>query len=255
MALGLLAGPVAGDTSGPIAGWNGSIFEDVKTLPLSDTDFFNTDWGMHVTYAFTNYAGFLFELQYDADEMTNITFRPAGPHAGLEHSRQYLVRSILDYNDGTPNWGTPPAWIAAWASDATVSGIPVGTSELIPLFNVTGHATNTTPLNNSDIDVTLPEVWQILHIVNTGTYQVKAGDWIYKDRFQIDFKATPGLGRWWQQAVTTTVEIPASFFVATNDFIQNAAGLGIEHIPTPGAWALIASGLGLGALARRRRRA
>ena len=253
IAVALLAGPVAGDTTGPIGGWNGSFFEDEKTPQLFENDLWGTQWAMHVTYAFTNYAGFLFELQYDGDEMNSITVTPAGPHTGIEVPTAFLLKNSWVFPGSQTSPQTVP-WIAAWVPEAEGSGISVGVSELIPLVNFTGLAKNTTSANNSDIDVTL-NAWQILHIVNTGTFQVQASDWLYLTRFGNDFQNNPGNGRWFHQTATETIQIPASFFVATDGFIENVAGFGIEHIPTPGAWALIASGLGIGALARRRRRA
>jgi hypothetical protein len=255
MAVAVLAGPVAGDTAGPINGWNGSTFVDVKTPPLGENELWDTQWAMHVSYAFTNYAGFLFELQYDGHEMNQITMTPVGSHTGLEVPAEFGLKTSWVFPGSQPGMQTVP-WVAAWINPdlAMGSGITVSQSQLIPVFNISGQAKNTSLINNSDIDITL-NAWQILHLVNTGTYQIGASDWLYLTQHGNDFESNPGNGRWFHQTATQTIQIPASFFVATNAFIQNVAGFGIEHIPVPGAWALIGSGLGIGALARRRRRA
>jgi hypothetical protein len=143
--------------------------------------------------------------------------------------------------------------IAAWIDPglAQQSGIPVGSSQIVPLFQITGHAKNTTPLYNSDIDVRV-SAWQILHIVQSGQYHLGSSTWVYLDPAG-NFAHEPGQGRWYHhEGSSTVVFIPRSAFVATNNFIQNTGSFGIEHVPEPAAGALMLAGLGVAVFARRR---
>jgi hypothetical protein len=241
-----------------MGGWDPATntFADFHTPPLQESDVWTTAWGMHVTFAFTNYAGFLFDLQYDGHELSQIGIFPAGPHVGVE------VPGVPGLFEG---WTFPGSQsspqvvspIAVWVDPglAQQSGITVNASSLITLFHMTFHAKNTTPANNSDIDIT-SSPWQILHIVASGTFHLSESMWLYMSPGGDEFAPTPGGGVWvHHQGTTTNLFIPQSAFVATNNFIVNTGGIGIDHIPAPGALAMVVAGLGLGAVAHRRRRA
>ena len=56
------------------------------------------------------------------------------------------------------------------------------------------------------------------------------------------------------QTPKTVHNLSASWFFGTTINISPQGGIGIEHIPAPGALALLAGGMGMFGLARRRRR-
>ena len=253
-ATALIAAPAVADSTGPIAGYDGmSSFVDVKSPILAESDWFATAWGMHVTFAFTNYAGFLFDLRYDGHELSHIGVTPLPPHVGIE---------VPDVPGLHPGWDWPGSMtspqtvvpIAVWISpgQAMQSGMTVNSTSLVPLFMVTGHAKNTTPANNSDIDITI-SAWQILHIVQSGSYHITQSDWVYKTSQGYEWEPFPGYGHWFHALGTTTTFIPMSAYVATNAWIQNVAGFGIEHVPEPAAIGLMVVGVASFVLARRRR--
>jgi hypothetical protein len=249
--------PAVADTSGPMGGLVPVFppyFEDAKSPPLRNSDTFATQWGMHITSAFGNYAGFLFDLQYDGNEMSYVNVTPAGPHIGIQ------VPGVPGILPGATFPGSQSSVqvvspVALWIDPAVAaqSGIYLGSSSLVPLFNITGHAKNTTPLNNSDIDITV-SAWQILHIVTSGDYLLRPGSWVYWDA-SLNW-AAPGTGTWYYIVGTTTVSwfIPQSAFVATNRYITNTGGYGIEHVPEPVSILLLVGGVGAFATGRRRRR-
>jgi hypothetical protein len=126
---------------------------------------------------------------------------------------------------------------------------------VVPLFNITGQAKNTTMLNNSDVDITL-RPWRIRHIGEPGTYQLGQSLYLYMTEAGGNF-AAPGQGKWLHVQGPVVIPIPASAAVATAIDLVNAAGYGIEHMPEPAGFALLLAGTGLlvvGRLRRPRRR-
>jgi hypothetical protein len=246
-----LAMPAVADSTGPIQGYDGAgWFEDVKSPLLGESDWWGTTWGMHVTFAFTNYAGLLFDLQYDSHELSQINVFPAGNHMGIQGAGPGMY-SMLEFPGSQTEWQTVFP-LAAWVSGATQTGMTVSSSGLYPVFGVSFHAKNTDPANNSDIDISA-SVWQILHIVDSGTYPISPSDYFYKTEMGYEWELQPGAGYWFHNPVTGSTFIPASAFVATNAWINNVAGFGIEHIPEPAALGLVAAGVAAFVLARRRR--
>ncbi len=247
----LCALPVLADSTGPVGGYDGiDSFDDVYTPPLQDSDWYTTTWGMHVTYAFTNYAGMLFDLQYDSHELSQVIVSPAGPHNKLEVPDTTGLYDSWEFPGSQSDWQVVFP-LAVWVPGAAASGINVNSSSMYPLFNLDFHAKNTTIANNGDIDITA-SVWQILHIVESASYNIAASDYFYKTVNGIDW-AYPGQGRWFHNPADGTTFIPASAFVATNNWINNVAGVGIEHVPEPAAAACML--LGVGGLIYARRRA
>jgi hypothetical protein len=238
-----LSAPAVADTTGPLPGFLGAPpwFEDVKSPPLTDSDTFGVEWAMHVTFAFTNYAGVLFDLQYDGSEMSSLVVSPLGPHFGNIYT--------LSGSQQSTQVAFP---LSVWHPNAVNSGTTVQSSSLVPLFAIEGHAKNTTPANNSDIDISI-SVWQILHIVSSGTYVVNASDYVYVS--PAGGYAPPLEGTWLHVSETFTTFIPQSAFVATNAFVNNVAGFGIEHVPEPVSALLLLGGSGALFVGRRRRRA
>jgi hypothetical protein len=239
--LAVLASGATADSTGPIPGYldQAPWFEDVKSPPLAESDWFAVTWGMHVTYAFTNYAGLLFDLAYDGAETSVLNVSPAGPHVGNTYE---LFGSECGWTVAFP--------VSVWHPNAVNSGATVNSSSLVPAFFLSGHAKATTTGNNSDIDITA-SVWQILHIVQSGTYQVAASDWLYLTMGGVNFESQPMMGTWFHPTSTMQMFIPASAFLATNAWIDNAGGYGIEHIPEPLSALLLMAGAG--ALVRGRR--
>jgi hypothetical protein len=254
-------GSAVADTTGPIDGFDpvNQTFADVKSPPLRDSEVFATEWGMHVTLGFTNYAGILFDLKYDGHELSALTLVPKGPHVKLEPPPPAagpgggLAENLtFEGSQSSPQTVGP---IAAWIDPAVAqeTGMTVETSTVVPLFLIEGQAKNTATRYNSDVDIHVSP-WQILHIVEGANYNVHSSDWIYVTE-NGDFANTPGAGRWVHNTGGgTTMFIPASAFVATAAAFTAAAGYGIEHVPEPAAIALLLAGLGLVYLGRRCRR-
>jgi hypothetical protein len=202
---------------------------------------------MHITFAFTNFAGLLFDLTYDGHETSLLNVGPAAPY------QMYgPTGGPLDFIELPGSISESPTVfpMSVWHPNAAQSGTLVESSGMYPLFWVSGHAKNTTPLNNSDIDITI-SVWQILHIVNSGTYGASPSDYFYMTMGGQNYEMIPGMGTWVHNT-HTIVFLPASAFVATNAWISNVAGYGIEHVPEPVSLLLLVGGAGALLVGRRR---
>lgn len=254
--LAALAVPVAGDTTGPYFGFDPYDWSDVKSPPLEESQWFGTTWAMHVTWAFSNYAGFLFDLKYDSHELSYLILGPAGPHVAIEVPDTMGLYSCWEYSGSQSFWQTVSP-IAVWISpaDAQESGMLVSTSALVSLFWIGGSAKNTNYHFNSDIDITI-SAWQILHLVPfvgpPPLYHLSSNAWVYKTA--AGGWAQPGTGTWLQVPGSTSTIIVSSAFVATNFWVQNVAGYGIEHVPEPAAVLLMLVGTGAMITGRLRRR-
>jgi hypothetical protein len=251
-ALVFAATPALADSSGPAEGWNGVNYGNVKSPPLQNSQMWSTDWAMHITFAFTNYAGFLFDLHYDGNETSFVKLTPLAPHVALESPFMPGLHPALSF-PGSQSSIQVISPIALWIDPvlAQQSGMLVESSVGYPLFSISGHAKNTTPLNNSDIDVRV-SAWQILHIVQSATYHLGSSTWVYLNPGG-GWASQPGQGRWYHWTDSSAnVFIPRSAFVATNNFITNTGGFGIEHVPEPAAGVMMLVGVGIAALARRR---
>jgi hypothetical protein len=131
------------------------------------------------------------------------------------------------------------------------------TSYVLPLFQLTGHAKNTTPANNGDIDIAVSFLGVIQHNTATTVFHFVNSMWMYVvpgAPGTIQW-AAPGEGQWVHALGSTSILVPASAFYATNAFYDgNAAGYGIQHLPEPISAGLMLAGLGAVVAGRRRRR-
>lgn len=271
--LALVAAPAAGQTvppeiqTGPMAGFIGGsdgsghiyYFEDVKSPPLEDSDFFTTTWALHVSIddfdgrpdgSLYNYAGVLFDLIYDGHEASSLTVMPAGPHFGATYT--------LVGGGSTSQTAFP---LTMWHISAQSTGVTIYPSSLISLFQVSGHATNTTTcFNNSDIDISA-SMWVILHAEDTITTVVPGSVWAYMLPGGTAWASQPGQGIWVHIPPNTSpLVIPHSAFGAFRTIpdgstvVGNVAGYGIEHVPEPLSALLMLAGTGAMITGRLRRR-
>jgi hypothetical protein len=238
----LLAGPAAADDidlmrTGPYDGFipPAKTFQDVKSEPLEDSQSFSTTWAIYSIVPVFNTAGFLFSLDYDGHEMSSLTVTP---------------RPGLWMPDGTVTLpgsesGMRTARLSLWVPMAQSSGTWLPGSTLISLFHLAGHAKNTTPCNNSDIDITL-DMWRIHHFALAGPHIVGASTMLYltSPSLSATWATVPGQGYWVHNTTAGFTCAPQSAFVATNFFIENVAGFGIEHVPEPLSVLMMLAGTG-----------
>jgi hypothetical protein len=252
----------AADAIGPLSGFNPAteLFDDVYSPPLTTSDTFATTWAMHVEAPFIpHYAGFLFDITYDGHELSSLSLLPAPPHALVEP-------------DYAPVPGLLPAWtfqgsmsssphlspLAVWIppTSALNSGIQLPTSFVLPLFQLVGHAKNTTPANNGDIDISISFLGVIQHNATPATFHFANSMWVYvvPGSPGVYQWAAPGEGQWLHVPGSSSIFVPPSAFYATNFYYAGAAGYGIEHLPEPISAVLMLAGLGAVVAGRRRRR-
>jgi hypothetical protein len=245
--------------SGAVAqeGTGGNVF---KTPPMADSDTLSISWGIHFYGAApSHWAGVLFKSHVlDGSEvsLTGVTSAPGAlPPAP---------------------WPTPPSGAAGqsvsvsgwwWNTAAPLSGFTPPTSTVVgPVVTWTIHAMNTTPANNSDVDMSLM-FWNIFHIpAGTGSDNVllQPSDYVWAPG---DFVPQPGQpfpsfplpfddpgGRWVHIDFPTSWHIPAgegSWYYAQAD---GTSFLGIEHVPEPATGLLLIGGAGALFASRRARK-
>jgi hypothetical protein len=239
---------------GPIGGYDGSgWFYDVKSPPLQYSDAFHTTWALHVSDTQWHYAGFLFDLTYDGEELSFLSLHEVSPHTAIEYDGGGLGSGVTF--QGSQNSLQERGPIAVWINteDAMNSGICVETSQLVGLFQIVGHAKNTTAANNSDIDI-WADGWVIKHKSDTVySFYVPSSVYIYVTDSADGWETVPGQGMWLHVDTGFTTTIPASAFIAYKS-VCNAAGFGIEHVPEPASIVMLLSGAGVALAGRVRRR-
>ena len=251
LAVGALAGPVAADSIGP-GGTFGpdGMFGDLKTQPLAAGDIAKIPISFHKSgpgpSAFSGWAGVHFHINIiDPNEATFLGFKV---DPGFIHT-----------------FG--PTSSTVWVGNASKSGGSPLLSQPIRLGSFNVQVVGSDPANNSDIDLTFKStVFNIYHVglqQNSAQLRLEISDWVYVPPGGTTSEwGNPGVpppavgaGTWLHvQTPKTLHAMPQSWFFGTTVNITHEGGIGIEHIPAPGAIALLAGGLGMFGLARRRRR-
>jgi hypothetical protein len=232
-----------------------------KTPPLQDTDVIQIPIDIHPTAPnplWAGWAGALMDVHIlDATELdifgirnpTGITYPdPFGPASA---NTQSVVKTFT-----------------FWHPNGLASGIPLTPSVNQPIFTITVHAKNTSPIyQNSDVDIDL-SFWNIWHVGSgPGSTPVplpaSALVWVTSNvdtlhtvgsEYQFPLEpAQPGdpNAHWLHLVNTITVHLaggPGSTFYATK---LNNATIGIEHVPEPATGLLVGFGLAAVALSRR----
>ncbi len=268
------------NSTGPLEGTLSATadFTDVKSPPLKDSDTWGTTWMMHVNVpnlpgatGISNYAGFLFDLEYDGHEVSSLIVSPGGHHVGIEIPgggggtfTSNAIGSVITF-PGSQSSIQKVSPIALWIDPglAIESGINLQNSQIITLMHVSFHAKSTTPANNSDIDIHVSQLGVIRHVPFTQSSQfahLPASAWVYVTGdidpalSQIKWASGPGGGVWKHLSVAKDVHLQGSAFWATPIHNGHAASYGIEHVPEPATFGLLAAGviaIGIGRMRRR----
>ncbi len=251
--------------TGPTNGFDTDAdkFVDVKSPPLKESDTWGTLWSIHINDnqgpapgGVSNYAGFLFDLQYDGGEVSSLTMFPSGPHAVFSLPGGGVADTLsFAGSDGNHHTVQP---LAVWVDPAVAvgSGTFLPNSQVTSLFFVEFHAKNTTPANNSDLDIHISQLGVIRHNVDQGVVvTLQASDWVYLVANQPGASFAPfGQGTWVHLSDTTIVtNMPPSAFYATARSLGEAASYGIEHVPEPASFGLLIAGAACCAVGRFRR--
>lgn len=260
--LAVLASPAAGNEDGvpsigPVEGYSPPefpFFVDVKSPPLQNSQPFQTTWGLHTPERINNYAGFLFSLEFDSHELSFLSVHEVGIHTGgIEYDGGLVSGVTFPGSQSTTQFVSP---LAVWIdpSDAMNSGISLSASTLIPLFQIVGHAKNTTTQYNSDIDVAAYGLFIVHNPDTLSSVFVSSSFWAYKSVGGFYWATVPGQGTWYHYDQSFTTTIPASAFYASGGFLIGGAGFGIEHVPEPASMLLLLGGAGSAVIGRLRRR-
>ncbi len=187
------------NSTGPAGGVDPATgeFNDLKSPPLKTSDLWGTACMIHINDpnapagipAITNYAGFLFDLEYDGSEVFDIGILPAGPHThieipGLVPNSPGFLTSQSWFFFGSDNQVHREEPLAAWINpaQAMASGIILDNSQVTSLVFVDFHAKNTTTANNSDIDIRVSQLGVIRHVPSIQQSQfavLPASAWVY----------------------------------------------------------------------------
>jgi hypothetical protein len=255
-------------------------FPVIKTPPLADSDTIVLPVSTHIPFAppWAGYAGAIVKAHIlDNQELDVATFHAFQPFRTPAIPGP-LPASVVFTNPFGPPSSNPqsvPFTVTYWNPNALQSGIPVVTSQFIPLASVGIHAKNTTPANNSDTDLT-NMFWNIWHIrAGNGSTLVplRPSDrlWVTSNIVDVGQLHTPASGfqlpptgptpfsptaHWLHLTQPVTFHLTAGLGSAFYATFVGTVGLGIEHVPEPASGLLVAGGLlalGLGARARQRR--
>ena len=263
LLVGLGAAQVYGTVGVP--GPSGGLINQFKTHPMVDSEHILVPIVLHNPNTIPNFAGFRLKVHVlDGTEVSldpNSTLGPAGT------SNPSFVPPT--HPQSTPGQSIP-VFGTVWDPAAINSGFDLPGSQQLPVAVLDLHAKRTTPLNNSDIDLTVM-VWNIHH-VNQGPgsthITLKESDYMYGapnfnpvtlSEFPTDPPA-PGQGTWYHVGPTVggvkTVHLPGGIGSAFYATLAGTVGIGIEHVPEPATGLVLISGVGtllFGLRARNRR--
>lgn len=242
--LALLAVPAAADEfdfaqTGPKPGfdWDDCTFYDVKSEELYEGGWFGITWAIHAKWpGIPNTAGVLFSLHYDGHEVSSLNVCPGEP---------LLMPGGPVYLQGSESGVQSEFPLSVWGPDATSSGVWLPHSELISFLWVSGYAKNTTPCNNSDVDIDL-DVWRIHHVEFSGPHLFGQSAYFYLTGTTLGatWATQVGTGFWVHYTSGDWTWAPQSAFVATQCLVENVAGYGVEHMPEPLSVLLMLFGIG-----------
>jgi hypothetical protein len=218
-----------------------------KTAPMSNGQQLVIQWAVHTKFPSLHWAGVRFNSHVlDANEvaLTGIVIYP-----GL------LGQQTIAGPAGTTA-GVQATW---WHPAATLSGISVQPSQSFAFGQWTITVTGTTPMNNSDVDLTA-FASSIFHVGSQASLMLFPSWYIWATS---NFEPVPGepfpefpphpdqgIGHWVHLGFTThyTGGLSSAFYSVP----IGSAGIGIEHIPAPGVGLMMLVG-GCGALGAKRR--
>jgi hypothetical protein len=266
-ALWVPVGSLA-DTVG--VGTPSGLVSDFKTPPLQTSQTINLPLGIHFSAPNPGYAGWAGAyVQIHLADPSEVDFVQLAPVAG------HFGGSGL-YPFGPPSGGSNSAaqFFTLWNSAAPGSGLNVNPSLVVPVGSLLLHAKNTTPINNSDFDLTAV-VWNIFHLrgpapgstliplpnsayvyANPSTNPVPnsftgftlpvpaspapigSGVWVHQNRLQSKFLHVP-------------TGHPGSLYYALK---VGTVKVGIEHVPEPATALLLGAGFALLGASRYLRR-
>jgi hypothetical protein len=247
-----------------------------KTPPMTDSQTISVPLAVHMSPTKTNWAGFFFKLHLVDPSELDVT--GMAPNTGLSGS-------VPPYPFGPPSSGvaSSPLFFTFWHVAAQQSGITIPSSVVFPVGTLFLHAKNTTPINNSDTDLTAM-VWNIFHLrcpelgcTGSSYLTIPQSGYVYANRTLLHgthstivpqttnpllagqvptSPAHVGQGKWiHNNGPAAQLHIPpgqGSFFYALP---AGTAALGIEHVPEPATAVLLGGGfLALGASGWLRRR-
>ena len=291
---------------------SGQVITDIKTPPMKDSDTYRIPFAVHPgvgtgkgdpgsgsggpylpPYLGAGWAGQRVKVHVqDASELDIVGLAPAPgkklrvniPGAGGILTTGPLPAPELRAIFGPISNGvqTQPIFFTVWDSNAQQSGKRLLTSINEPLFDLTVHAKNTSPANNSDVDVTFmfSDIWHLNGGPGTNLIEIRESDWwfvnsqvtdpleppglmhITNDPFfnsAYDFPTAPGPttddpnGHWihMPDLFVHTFGGPGSQFISR--MVGGITTLGIEHVPEPTAVALLGAGVVCSVLALRSR--
>jgi len=237
----------------------GGVIVDYKTPPLQTSDVIDVPLTFHAPGLVPNWAGAMIRVhildnqEVDVDGIT-LTDGTAitEPFGARSQNEQSAAQQFTFWHPSAPN-----------------SGVALNQSQMMPVAKLTLHAKNTTPINNSDVDITVG-FWNIRHLLpglGSSFIHLNASDYMYgTPNFNPvtqselpPFTIEPGGGVWFHvtEAAGKTIHLPAgqgSHYYAT---FVNTAKIGMEHVPEPAGVVLLVGGAvaaGLAWLSRRRRR-
>ena len=245
----VLAQPMGG-VPGPGPGM--PLITDFKTPPLANSDTFAITLEMHFGGPIppkVGWAGAIMKLHIlDASEVDIDSFVPDPAFTGAA----FGPFGLDPFGKRSENLQSAPLFFTFWyngpnGTTPLQSGFISSDSAWKNLGIALLHAKNTTPINNSDIDVTAM-FWNIWHIRSgpTGVSQ-------YVVRADFVRNGTPANGSWIPGPHTFHLTSAlASNFYAT---LANTLFIGVEHVPEPTSAVLVGGGflaLALSRYARRR---